>query len=139
MRIGDVADVSDGPRDIDYSVVYKRKGSPAENAVTLSFSKRPGTNATVLAKNVLSKIDSMKGGVIPAAAEVSVTRNYGETAKEKSDSLLWNLSIAAVLTVVVIALVLGIKYSLIIGVAVPTFYWRSRFLYITLSAIPSIG
>lgn len=129
VRIGDVADVSDGPRDIDYSVVYKRKGSPAENAVTLSFSKRPGTNATVLAKNVLSKIDSMKGGVIPAAAEVSVTRNYGETAKEKSDSLLWNLLIAAVLTVVVIALVLGIKYSLIIGVAVPTSLALTLFVY----------
>ena len=59
-------------------------------AVTLSIAKRRGTNAVVIAENVLRKVDALKGVLIPDDVQVTVTRDYGETAKEKSNELLSN-------------------------------------------------
>ena len=57
-------------------------------AVTLSIAKRPGANAISVADQVLKKIETLKGRIIPADVQVSITRNYGETAEEKSNELL---------------------------------------------------
>ncbi len=129
VRVRDVAEVVDGAPESERTVTFKTKGSLEENAVTISYTKRPGTNATTLADDVLSKIELIEGKVLPAGVTISVTRNYGETAQEKGDSLLLNLLIATLLTVVVIAFVLGIRYSLIIGVAVPTSLALTLFVY----------
>ena len=50
-------------------------------AVTLTVSKRQGKNAVGVAERVMSKLDSLKGTVIPAGVSVTVTRNYGESAR----------------------------------------------------------
>jgi len=52
-------------------------------AVTLSLAKRPGANAIAVADEVLRKLETLKGRIIPADVSVSVTRHYGETASEK--------------------------------------------------------
>jgi multidrug efflux pump subunit AcrB len=67
-----------------------------EPAVTLSIAKRPGANAIAVANEVLRKIDTLKGYIIPADVQVSITRNYGETAKDKSNELLWHMLLAVV-------------------------------------------
>jgi multidrug efflux pump subunit AcrB len=119
VRVGEVARVIDGPAERSRQVLFVRKGSAPEPAVTLSFAKRPGTNATALANRVLEKAEAIGGRLMPAGASVSVTRNYGETAKDKSDTLIEHLLIASLSVVVLIAFFLGIRPALVVGVAVP--------------------
>jgi multidrug efflux pump subunit AcrB len=53
-------------------------------AVTISVAKRKGANATWVAEDLVKKVEALQGRVIPADVQVTVTRNYGETAKEKT-------------------------------------------------------
>jgi multidrug efflux pump subunit AcrB len=90
-----------------------------EPAVTLSIAKRPGANAIAVAHDVLRKVNSLKGREIPADVSVAITRNYGETAAEKSNELLLHMGIAVVGVMVLIWLTLGWRESGIVGVAIP--------------------
>ncbi|HMP84337.1 MAG TPA: efflux RND transporter permease subunit, partial [Verrucomicrobiota bacterium] len=88
-------------------------------AVTLAIAKRPGANAITVAKEVLRKVDSLKGREIPADVSVSITRHYGRTAAEKSNELLLHMGIAVVGVSILIWLTLGWRESFIVGVAIP--------------------
>lgn len=90
-----------------------------EPAVTLSIAKRPGANAISVAGEVLRKVELLKGSVIPADVTVSVTRNYGETAAEKSNELLLHMGIAVFSVAILIWLTLGWRESGIVAVAIP--------------------
>jgi hypothetical protein len=79
--------------------------------VTLSIAKRPGANAISVADEVLRKVDLLKGSVIPADVTVSITRNYGETAAEKSNELLLHMGIAVFSVAILIWLTLGWRES----------------------------
>ena len=57
--------------------------------------------------------------MIPSGVEVTTTRNYGETAKDKSDELLKHMLLAAISVTLLIALALGWRESIVVGVAVP--------------------
>ena len=87
--------------------------------MTLSVAKRKGTNATVLAEQVLEKVEALKGTVVPADVEIVVTRNYGETARAKSDELLFHMGLATVSVILLIWLALGFRESGVVGVAIP--------------------
>jgi multidrug efflux pump subunit AcrB len=89
-------------------------------AVTLSIAKRPGANAITVADEVLKKIATLKGRIIPADVQVTVTRNYGLTAEEKSNELLWHMLIAVVGVSLLILLALGWRESLIVAIAIPS-------------------
>ena len=90
-----------------------------EPAVTLSIAKRPGANAISVAGQVLRKVELLKGSIIPADVTVSVTRNYGETAAEKSNELLLHMGIAVFSVAILIWLTLGWRESGIVAVAIP--------------------
>ncbi|MCB1226975.1 MAG: efflux RND transporter permease subunit, partial [Verrucomicrobiales bacterium] len=90
-----------------------------EPAVTLSIAKRPGANAITVAENVLKKLDTLQGTIIPSDLTVSITRHYGETAAEKSNELLLHMGIAVVSVAILIWLSLGWRESGIVGVAIP--------------------
>jgi len=89
-------------------------------AVTLAIAKRPGANAITVVDEVLRKVDTLKGRIIPADVQVSVTRNYGLTAEEKSNELLWHMLIAVVGVSLLILLALGWRESLIVAIAIPS-------------------
>ena len=72
------------------------------------MAKRKGTNAVVIAERVLAKVEAVHGSLIPADVHLTVTRNYGETAREKSNELLKHLLLATVSVTVLIALFLGL-------------------------------
>lgn len=78
VYLKDVAEVVDGAAEARDYVFFGSRGGE-EAAVTLSIAKRPGANAIVVAEDVLAKLDTLQGYVIPEAVEVSVTRNYGDT------------------------------------------------------------
>jgi multidrug efflux pump subunit AcrB len=88
-------------------------------AVTLSIAKRKGKNAIHVAEAVMAKVDSLKGTMIPAGVTYTVTRNYGETANEKSNELLLHMLIAIISVTLLIAFALGKRESLVVAIAVP--------------------
>jgi multidrug efflux pump subunit AcrB len=97
------------------------KGNPAaqSEAVTITIAKQKGANASLITEVALKKIEALKGRLIPSDVEVTVTRNYGETAKDKSDELLEHMLIATISVIILIALFLGWRESIVVAVAVP--------------------
>ncbi len=98
-------------------------------AVTIAVSKRKGWNATELAEKVLRKVEASKGYILPRGVHYEVTRNYGETAKEKADELLKHLAIATISVSILMALLLGLRASLVVLVAIPVTLALTLFIY----------
>jgi len=116
--VRDVATVSDGGEEPSDYVRYS-DGHGFHPAVTIAIAKRKGTNAVVVADNVLERIEPLKGSVIPRDVTVAITRNYGDTAAEKSNELLWHMFIAVISVSLLIAITLGLRESLIVFIAIP--------------------
>ena len=126
----DIAKVVDGPGEVKHYVLFgtgpahERKGIKEDlkgelPAVTIAIAKKKGTNAVDVAEKVLERVEAMKGTLIPSDLNVTVTRNYGETAKEKFDELLKHLFIATFSVVLLIAVALGWREALVVGITVP--------------------
>ena len=88
-------------------------------AVTLSVAKRRGANATWVAEDLLKKVDFLKGKVIPADVRITVTRNYGETAREKNNELLFHMFLAAISVTLLIAVFMGWRAGAVAAIAIP--------------------
>ncbi|HVO99275.1 MAG TPA: efflux RND transporter permease subunit [Bryobacteraceae bacterium] len=116
--VRDVAQVTDGGEEPSQYVRFS-DGNGFHPAVTLSISKRKGTNAVSVGEDVLHRLEPLRGVTIPSDVEMTITRNYGDTAKEKSNELLWHMLIAVVSVSVLIAIALGIRESLIVFTAIP--------------------
>jgi len=123
VYLRDVADIKDGAEEPSQYVFFgsgaANKISADEPAVTISIAKRPGANAISVARQVLKKVDTLKGYIIPADVHVSVTRNYGVTAEDKSNELLWHMLLAVVSVSFLILIVLGWRESIIVLLAIP--------------------
>jgi multidrug efflux pump subunit AcrB len=128
----DIAKIIDGPEEpADYVLMGRGIGawpkaqegasfqSSALPAVTITVAKRKGTNAIQVADRVVEKVNLVKGTLIPSDVRVTVTRNYGETAKEKSNELLLHMMIAIVSVSILIMLTLGLRESGIVAIAIP--------------------
>jgi len=124
VYLREVAEIEDGAEE---SSQYVFSGSGAavsgtaeeQPAVTLSVAKRPGANAISVADRVLKKVDALKGRLIPNDIQITVTRNYGETATEKSNELLRHVGIAVIGVSGLILLTLGWRESTIVAMAIP--------------------
>ncbi len=122
IYLRDVATIADAPEESSNYVLFGRGGTAAgdeDAAVTLSLAKRPGANAINVVSAVLAKVDALKGTLIPADIQVSVTRNYGATASEKSNELLLHMGLAVFGVAVLILLFLGWRESLVVMLAIP--------------------
>jgi multidrug efflux pump subunit AcrB len=118
--VRDVAQVSDsGEEPTQYVRMVREDTREFLPAVTIAVAKRKGTNAVIVADNVLKRVEPLKGSVIPPDVHVDVTRHYGETAAEKSNELLFHMFIAVVSVSVLIAITLGFRESLIVFIAIP--------------------
>ena len=115
-----VAEVVDGGAEpTEYVRTVKALSKESLPAVTISIAKRKGTNAVDVAGNVLRRIEPLKGVVIPSDVNLDITRQYGETAAEKSNELLLHMLIAVISVSVLIAITLGMRESLIVFLAIP--------------------
>jgi multidrug efflux pump subunit AcrB len=92
-------------------------------------AKRPGANATRVADAVLERVDQAYGRLLPADVEVATTRNYGETASEKSSELIFHLAIATISVTLLIGLFLGWREAIVVLVAVPVTLALTLFVY----------
>ncbi len=89
-------------------------------SVSLAIAKRGGSNAVVVADQILQRLGTLKGRLIPPDVTVSVTRNYGATASDKANELLFHLFLATVSIVVLITWALGWREGVVVAVVVPT-------------------
>ena len=116
--VRDVAQVTDGGEEPSQYVRFS-DGKGFYPAVTIAVSKRKGTNAVTVGEDVLRRLEPLRGSVIPSDVEMTITRDYGDTAKEKSNELLWHMLIAVISVSVLVAVVLGLRESLIVFIAIP--------------------
>ena len=89
-------------------------------AVTLAIAKRKGENAVIVAQNILKRLETIQGRIVPASLDVEVTRNYGATANEKANELLFHLALATVSIVILITLAIGWREGVVVLIIVPT-------------------
>jgi multidrug efflux pump subunit AcrB len=136
VYVSQVARVIDGPDEATDAVFFSPGpsgvGAPAGSehpAVTIALSKRRGANATLLAENVLRKVEHLRPRLLPAEVRVDVTRNYGETAQEKSNELVDHLLLATLSVVVLVSLAMGWRSGLVVAVAVPVTLALTLFIY----------
>ena len=130
VYLADVAQVTDTykePEDYVFmglgpgSTQHQLGANPQQDyaAVTVSVAKRKGANATWVADDLLNKVAFMKGTVIPSDIQVTVTRNYGETAREKNNELLFHMFLAAISVTILIALFMGWRAGAVAAIAIP--------------------
>ncbi|MGE3247940.1 MAG: efflux RND transporter permease subunit, partial [Beijerinckiaceae bacterium] len=88
-------------------------------AVTIAVAKRPGTNAVAVAHAIISSVEQAKGQIIPADLDVHVTRDYGETANEKANELLFHLALATLSIVALVWLAIGWRDAIVVLIVIP--------------------
>ena len=139
VYLKDVAQIIDGPQEpVNYVFMglgpafdkkkaigggYEHIRLPNPNglfsAVSISVAKKKGTNATLLAERLRGRIKAARGWLIPSGVHINVARNYGRSAERKADELLEHMLIATISVVLLMALALGWRESLVVAVAVP--------------------
>lgn len=87
-------------------------------AVTITVTKKPGENAVDVARGAAERLESLKNTVIPDDVQVSITRDYGQTAADKANKLIQKLIFATASVIVLVGLALGRREAVIVGAAV---------------------
>lgn len=119
VRIQDVAQVTDGPEQrTRASVLLSPTQTQAENAVSIVFAKRKGTNVVTLAEQLLDRA-KVYAQELPQDIKMTTIRNYGATAEDKSIELIEHLIIATISVAALIALVMGFRASIVVAIAIP--------------------
>ena len=88
-----------------------------------------GDVAVTVAENVLHRLEPLKGSVIPSDVQLDLTRNYGDTAADKSNELLFHMLIAVVSVSILVAITLGLRESLIVFIAIPVTLALTLFVF----------
>ena len=123
VYVRDVAKVIEAPREDQARVWrYARAGQDWSEApaVSLAIAKRKGANAVVVSQAVLARVETLKGSLLPDSLSVAVTRDYGETANEKANELLFHLGLATVSIVILIGFAIGWREAGVTAVVIPT-------------------
>ena len=131
VYLREVAQVADGPAE---ATTYTRlRFGPAGDAklaaegtefqaVNIAVAKKKGTNAVVVARDVIDAVHAMQGQIIPDDIQVRVTRDYGETANHKVNELIEELLVAMVTVLALIFFALGWREAFIVAVSIPIIY-----------------
>jgi multidrug efflux pump subunit AcrB len=120
LHVHDIAQVRDGGAQTNTAVWHGIAGTkPIERtAVTIAITKKPGENAIEVADAIVSQVAWLKQSKIPANVEVTITRNYGETANDKAKKLIQKLLFATASVVALVFIALGRREAAIVGTAV---------------------
>lgn len=123
VYVRDIAEVTLGPRE-DQARVWRftRDGQHQRvaPAVSLAIAKRDGANAVLVSQAIEARLHALEGSLIPEGVEVAVTRNYGETANEKANELLFHLGLATLSIVALIFFAIGRREAMVTAVVIPT-------------------
>ena len=129
VRLGDVATVTDGSDEVDNYTFSGPAGGDTSPMVTLSVSKRSGADATELGRRLEDRLEGLEARVVPEGVRADVTRNYGETAREKVSTLRLHLLMAILAVGLVVALFMGWRSAVVVMMAVPVTFALTLFVY----------
>jgi multidrug efflux pump subunit AcrB len=127
IYVRDVATVTHGPEDPKHIVGYytgqahpeSEATADGEAAVTIALAKKEGTNGVTVANDILEKLDTLRGNLIPDNVRVSITRDYGKTANDKVNDLLLALFEAAVAVAILCLIGLGMRAAFVVITVIP--------------------
>ncbi|MBF0128698.1 MAG: efflux RND transporter permease subunit, partial [Alphaproteobacteria bacterium] len=128
VYIRDVAEVTEMPSEFSDVVTYytglaaSRDGAQSPGgapAITLAIAKKPGTNGVTVANAVLDKVEYLKGRLIPDNVQVAVTRDYGATANDKVNELVFKLFEATCFVTLLIWWALGFRAAIVVLIVIP--------------------
>ncbi len=122
VYVRDVAKVVVGPSPVESRVWNIAKQGAAWQqapAVSIALAKRPGANGVVVADDIIARVRALQPRLIPSDLRVEVTRNYGRTANEKANELLFHLGLATVSIVVLIGFAIGWREGVVTLVTIP--------------------
>ncbi|MDV7269475.1 efflux RND transporter permease subunit [Thioclava sp. A2] len=123
VYVADVATVSYVPDTTEHIVANVARDADLNlhraPAVTLAIAKRAGANAVVVAEQILHRVEELHGSLIPESIEVQITRDYGETANEKANELLFHLGLATVSIIALVLFAIGWRESIVVAIVIP--------------------
>ncbi|QDX27297.1 efflux RND transporter permease subunit [Sphingomonas suaedae] len=123
VYVRDVADVTQQPGEDQAKVLRWVRGADGWNAapaISIAIAKRAGANAVTVSESVLHRAESLRETLLPDSLDLAVTRNYGETANEKANELLFHLALATVSIVVLIGFAIGWREAGVTAIVIPT-------------------
>lgn len=132
----DVARVSQGPEDARQLVSYytglsAEVGEVADGrpAVTIAIAKKELTNGVTVANAIIERIEELKGSRIPDNVEVSITRNYGQSADQKVSELIGKLIKATLFVVILVLLAFrAVRPAIVVMLVIPVVLFMTVFV-----------
>ncbi|MGE4300615.1 MAG: efflux RND transporter permease subunit [Victivallaceae bacterium] len=122
VRVSDVAKVSDSTETPETYVRHN-----GQEAVTIAISKKAGVNAVSLAKTIIEEAEKAKKAILPPDVQLTVTRDQGVSANDRVNGLVEGMFFAIVTVILLIALTMGWRESLVVGVSVPVSFALALF------------
>lgn len=122
VYVRDVADVSltwGAEEHLVSNVTREGAELSRRPAVTLAVAKRAGANAVTVAEEILHRVHLLEGRLIPDDVEIAVTRDYGESANEKANELLFHLALATVSIVLLVWMAIGWREAVVVAIVIP--------------------
>lgn len=124
VYVRDVAKVIVGAKPVEqrsWHMARNEKGAFSRvPAVSVAIAKRAGSNAVVISEQVIRRLDLLRNRLVPDSLDISITRNYGETADEKANELLFHLGLATISIVLLVVFVIGWREGIVVFVVIPT-------------------
>ncbi|QFU24253.1 efflux RND transporter permease subunit [Shewanella eurypsychrophilus] len=117
VYLADIAELS-LKADIPLKSVWHGDKQGMYPAVTLAIGKQAGENAVEVAERILTRVDKVKNILIPDNIEVTLSRNYGKTAGDKANTLIFKLMFATAAVVILVLLTMGAKEAIVVGMAI---------------------
>ena len=123
VYVRNVASVVIGPSTAEsrvWNLAPVKDGWQRGPAVSLALAKRAGANAVVVSRAIVDRVQALRGNLLSPDLRVEVTRDYGRTANDKANELLFHLGLATVSIVVLIAFAIGWREAVVTLVVIPT-------------------
>jgi multidrug efflux pump subunit AcrB len=123
VYVRDVSDIVVGAKPLERQAWHYVQGKDGElqrtPAVTIALAKRAGANAVVVSERIVERLGELAGSLVPDDVDVIVTRNYGETANEKANELLFHLGLATVSIVLLVGVAIGWRAGATVLIVIP--------------------
>ncbi len=123
VYVRDVADVSFVTDTAEARASTVTRGENGElkrvPAVTLAIAKRAGANAVLVSEEILHRVEDLKGTLIPNSMDVEITRDYGDTANEKANELLFHLGLATLSIIALVWVAIGRREAFVVAIVIP--------------------
>lgn len=120
VYLGDIADIRLQADIAEHQVKHLalQSDDSSRSAVTLAIAKQPGMNAIDITQEVERRLLALKNQLIPDNIQADITRDYGTTAKAKSDKLISKLLFATAAVVILVLATMSWREAVIVGGAI---------------------